>query len=208
MSDKIDPFENIEEPKRDEYGFSDDETITTEDNPFWDGTDAAHPAWWRGCDRGSVSIIELVYKFLTIPIENYDLSGQYNNRQLNFIKNEIHKIRKTIGFLEKSSFDNYSQQAHKLAIWPQDQELYPVLGLAEESGEVVGKFKKMLRDDDGVMTDERRESIIKELGDVLWYLNEVALLVGSNLDEVAETNIKKLNKRAENNTIKGSGDDR
>lgn len=32
---------------KDEQGFDPDENYTKEDNPFWDATDAAHPAWWR-----------------------------------------------------------------------------------------------------------------------------------------------------------------
>ena len=37
---------------KDEYGFDPDETYTQEDNLFWDGTNFAHPAWWRGQDDG------------------------------------------------------------------------------------------------------------------------------------------------------------
>ena len=37
----------------DEYGFDPDKNLIIEDNPFWDGTDAAHPAYWRGQDDAS-----------------------------------------------------------------------------------------------------------------------------------------------------------
>ena len=43
-----------------------------------------------------------------------------------------------------------------------------VLGLAEESGEVLGKIKKVYRDDNGNISTEKMKEIEKELGDVLW----------------------------------------
>jgi len=47
------------------------------------------------------------------------------------------------------------------------------LGLLEEIGEFAGKIKKMHRDDNGVMTIEKHESLIKELGDIAWYTAEI-----------------------------------
>lgn len=43
---------------RDEHGFDPDETVTIADNPFWDATDVAHPAWWRGDDHGCAVTVE------------------------------------------------------------------------------------------------------------------------------------------------------
>ncbi len=86
--------------------------------------------------------------------------------------------------------------------------LAQVLGLAGESGEVMEKFKKLIRDKQGKITDEDRAEIIKELGDILWYINSVAHLLGSSLEEVASLNNQKLLSRQERDQLHGSGDNR
>jgi NTP pyrophosphatase (non-canonical NTP hydrolase) len=48
----------------------------------------------------------------------------------------------------------------------------------------------------------------KELGDVLWFVSEMSYMIGTNLSEVAELNVKKLQDRQKRNTLKGSGDNR
>ncbi len=83
-----------------------------------------------------------------------------------------------------------------------------IFGLVEESGEVAGKFKKLIRDKKGELTDESRQEILKELGDVLWYVNSVTHLLGSDLASVAQGNIDKLASRKERGVIGGSGDNR
>jgi len=83
-----------------------------------------------------------------------------------------------------------------------------VLGLIGESSEVAEKFKKIIRDKSGVLTDEDRQEIVKELGDILWYVNSVATLMGSNLEEVASKNLEKVLSRKERGQIHGSGDNR
>jgi len=85
---------------------------------------------------------------------------------------------------------------------------YPTLGLAGEAGEISNKVKKIMRDDCGVVTDEKREDLIGELGDVMWYLAALATELGIDLDEVAEKNIEKLFSRKERGKLQGSGDDR
>lgn len=82
------------------------------------------------------------------------------------------------------------------------------LGLTEEAGEYAGKIKKAFRDDGGVITHERREAAIKELGDNLWYLARSADRLGCSLNDVALANIEKLTSRVERDVIGGSGDDR
>jgi len=83
-----------------------------------------------------------------------------------------------------------------------------VLGLSDESGEVLGKFKKLLRDKKGIITDEDKKEIVKELGDILWYVNSVAHLLDSSLEEVARKNNEKLASRKERGVLGGSGDNR
>jgi len=78
------------------------------------------------------------------------------------------------------------------------------LGLAGEAGEVAEKIKKYLRDD----TKVSQKEIIKELGDVVFYATALANYFYSNLPEVLQHNMDKLNSRAERGVIKGSGDNR
>ena len=78
------------------------------------------------------------------------------------------------------------------------------LGLVGEAGEVAEKVKKYLRDD----TKVNQKEIVKELGDVLFYTTALANYFYSNLPEVMETNMDKLNDRAKRGVIKGSGDNR
>jgi len=106
--------------------------------------------------------------------------------------------------------DDYQERSRATAVYPDagDNLLYPTLGLCGEAGEVAEKVKKMLRDDGGALSAERREALAKELGDVLWYVAQVATEAGLDLDEIAEANLKKLLSRQRRAVLQGSGDDR
>jgi len=71
---------------------------------------------------------------------------------------------------------------------------------------VAGKIKKVFRDKGGLITEDTRQALKAELGDVLWYLAQVATELGLTLDEVAEANIVKLYDRQERGKIGGDGD--
>lgn len=107
-------------------------------------------------------------------------------------------------------FDDYQQKSRKTAGYPVigHAVIYPVLGLANEAGEVAGKVKKVFRDKGGEISEEMREALKAELGDVLWYLAQVATELGLALDEIAEHNIAKLYDRLERGKIRGDGDNR
>ncbi len=79
-----------------------------------------------------------------------------------------------------------------------------ILGLAGETGEVVEKVKKSLRDDRTLDID----AFLLELSDVLFYLTGLAEYVGSDLQEVLDINVKKLDSREKRGVIQGSGDNR
>ena len=104
----------------------------------------------------------------------------------------------------------YQSRSRVTAVYPQAGEnlLYPTLGLCGEAGEVAEKIKKMIRDDGGVLTDERRSALSKELGDVLWYLAQIATEADLALDAIAAANLDKLGSRQRRNVLQGSGDDR
>lgn len=105
--------------------------------------------------------------------------------------------------------NGYQQAALRTAIYPEDKRIvYPALGLNGEAGEVAEKVKKVYRDSNGVYTDEKREEIAKELGDVLWYVAVCARDIGYSLEEVGQMNISKLASRMERGKISGDGDNR
>ena len=107
-------------------------------------------------------------------------------------------------------FRDYQKLSRKTAIYPQKGKnfIYPTLGLAGEAGEVAEKIKKVLRDNQGIIDQPRKEEIAKELGDVLWYLAQIATELDLSLEEVAKGNLKKLSSRQKRKRLSGSGDDR
>ncbi len=108
------------------------------------------------------------------------------------------------------TFDEYQKETAKTAVYPKlmHGSVYPALGLAGEAGEVAEKVKKLVRDDEGIVSDDKLKEVKKELGDVLWYVSQVATEFELDLGEVAEANITKLRDRALRGKLKGSGDNR
>jgi NTP pyrophosphatase (non-canonical NTP hydrolase) len=106
----------------------------------------------------------------------------------------------------------YQEKASETSVYPGKGEIvglmYAALGLAGESGEVCNKVKKVLRDSGGILTDEKRDALKAEIGDVLWYLSALACELGSSLDDIARENLSKLAGRKERGTITGEGDKR
>ncbi|WP_370639802.1 nucleoside triphosphate pyrophosphohydrolase family protein [Borrelia sp. RT5S] len=89
-----------------------------------------------------------------------------------------------------------------------EELILTMLELAEETGEVIEKIKKLVRDRNYVLDDEYLLSIKKELGDVLWYISSLGNILGVTLEDIAITNLEKLKKRHEDDTINGEGDER
>ena len=106
--------------------------------------------------------------------------------------------------------NEYQSQARLTALYPNvgDNPIYPTLGLSGEAGEVADKVKKVLRDHSGKFDMESKEALKLELGDVLWYISQLSTELGLDLDDVAESNLKKLSSRSKRGKISGSGDNR
>ena len=86
--------------------------------------------------------------------------------------------------------------------------LEKLLGLVGETGEVAEKIKKIIRDKKGVSTPEDHQDMVKELGDILWYLAAVSSYLGIELQDIADLNIEKLADRQRRGALGGSGDNR
>lgn len=109
------------------------------------------------------------------------------------------------------TFLEYQQEAHETSQNTKignDTLAYAVLGLSGEAGEVANKVKKIYRDGKGKISPEAKAALVKELGDVLWYIAEIATQLGLNLDGIAAVNLTELRGRALRGSINGSGDER
>jgi NTP pyrophosphatase (non-canonical NTP hydrolase) len=109
--------------------------------------------------------------------------------------------------------EKYQEIIKKTAVYPKEVGImYTALGLCGEAGEVAEKVKKLVRDTNYLekkdYSDEFKESIKKEIGDVIWYCTALASELGLTLEEILEANYNKLMKRRETNTLHGSGDNR
>lgn len=113
------------------------------------------------------------------------------------------------GSIQDGSIDQYQEATGETAIYPGRHDLhgimYAALGLAGEAGEIANKVKKLYRDED---SREKREVIAAELGDVAWYMAELATQLDMRLSDILQSNLDKLKQRSASGTLKGSGDDR
>lgn len=129
--------------------------------------------------------------------------------------------------------DIYQETATKSAIYPgQGTPLglaYVALKMNGEAGEFAEHVGKAMRDDDLLplifadvaanrtekvayldteLFEKRRELLIKEIGDVLWYLSAACNELGIALSDAAFGNLEKLYDRTQRNALSGSGDER
>jgi len=113
-------------------------------------------------------------------------------------------------------FDDYQKQAITTDLFSKSKktELFSIafleklLGLTGEAGELADKIKKILRDKGGKLTKQDKAEIVKELGDILWYVSALAYYLDVPLQEVADSNLKKLRSRKNRGVLRGRGDNR
>lgn len=109
-----------------------------------------------------------------------------------------------------NDLDDYQELSARTALYPKTNHpvYYPAMGLGGEAGEVLNQVKKVMRDDADVVTDQRRAALKKELGDVLWYLAQVASALDLKLSDIASANLTKLFDRKARGVLRGSGNNR
>jgi NTP pyrophosphatase (non-canonical NTP hydrolase) len=111
-----------------------------------------------------------------------------------------------------TGLDDYQLAATSTAIYPGKGEIggitYCALKLNGEAGEVAEKIGKALRDAGGAIDSNRRQALLLELGDVLWYVANLAEELDYSLSDVAQANLDKLASREARGTLKGDGDNR
>jgi NTP pyrophosphatase (non-canonical NTP hydrolase) len=132
----------------------------------------------------------------------------------------LEKVKNEAGELKEKTLEEYSDVAWKTASYVSSNKssfvveytdgtyavanCYPFLGLLSEAGEVAGKIKKKLMTGSNV----NPEDLMKELGDVLWYVNACAREIGVSLEDIAQYNTYKLHKRKKEGKLVGDGDER
>jgi NTP pyrophosphatase (non-canonical NTP hydrolase) len=112
---------------------------------------------------------------------------------------------------EATTLNEYQERAHETSqntMIGGNGWLYPAIGLANESGELLGKIKKIYRDNEGILSNTRRVEMAAELSDCLWYVAELATQIEVDLADIAAANLAKLADRANRGVIGGSGDER
>lgn len=101
------------------------------------------------------------------------------------------------------TFDKYQEMAAATRL-PSSDATYAILGLAAEVGEFHGYLAKCIRDNQ----DHDLTTMMKELGDILWFVSAICDDLEVSLEDVAAMNLMKLYDRKERGKIKGSGDNR
>jgi NTP pyrophosphatase (non-canonical NTP hydrolase) len=126
----------------------------------------------------------------TTPIVSSNASAAYYNRRTT----------------EIMTFGDYQDAARRTARADREWETrvsVAGLGLAGESGEVAELIKKLVGH--GADEQKTREKVLDELGDVLWYVAEVASTFGLPLSSVAAHNVDKLRARYPEGFVTGGG---
>ena len=107
-------------------------------------------------------------------------------------------------------FKEYQKLSRETAVYPNADKnfIYPAFGLVGEAGEVAEIIKRIIRDNNNIIDEKVRAELTKELGDVLWYLSQLATEFGISLDKIVADNIKKLQDRKNRGVLHGKGNDR
>ena len=116
----------------------------------------------------------------------------------------------------------YQEQAMETCMPTCKNISYMLLNLVGEVGEFSSKIAKCIRKGEMIITenalyldskqltkesfDRLDESLMAEAGDICWQLSGLCTIMGWELEDVAEYNLKKLAERKKNGTIAGNGD--
>lgn len=110
-------------------------------------------------------------------------------------------------------FEEYEREALRVKLY-HDTEITPLfskitylfMGLSGETGELGEKLKKVIRDKNCILEEYDKSLIIKELGDIYWYLTAIMNELGITQDEVLKVNLEKIQDRIQRGVLQGNGD--
>ncbi|MCK4967989.1 MAG: nucleoside triphosphate pyrophosphohydrolase family protein [Candidatus Aenigmarchaeota archaeon] len=106
------------------------------------------------------------------------------------------------------NFEDYQKKSRETVFYPNPDNnfVYPIIGLTGEAGEVANVIKGFLKEGQGAINEKNKERVAKELGDLLWYIAQLATEFGLSLDKIAESNIEKIMLRKKNGEFSKFGD--
>lgn len=151
--------------------------------------------------------------YFILNVSNSNLTGS-NKLLEQHIEEQLEEAQ--LEFEQEASeltFEDYQIEA-MVYRKPSADPIYALLNLASETGELLGKVAKHIRDspegakNDPDYVEEYMEGMVKELGDILWMCAAIADDLEVSLGQVALANLDKLHDRSLRNKISGSGDNR
>jgi NTP pyrophosphatase (non-canonical NTP hydrolase) len=155
------------------------------------------------------SVLDFMIGFEAMGVIAERAKKTFRDRESVFTTADTETIKTAIDTIVKhANMANYIAKMG-VVVNPEDkgQEIiYPLFGLIGEAGEVAGKLIKVVQGKE--LNDNDRFEIVKELGDVMWYIAALAKLLGADLSDVAGINIDKLRDRRDRKQIHGDGDNR
>ncbi len=119
--------------------------------------------------------------------------------------------------MPEMGFDEYQAEIAPAAVYPMvtNNIVYPAMGAAGEAGELLDKIKKHWRNTGlpieelrEALTDEQVDDIIKECGDVLWYIAAMCTELDVKMSDMVAINVAKFHDRRARGVLKGEGDNR
>ena len=180
------------------------------------------PKTWDFWKRIDEEFVKCSKRLLVVTLDGWETSTGVtaeieiaieNNIPIEYI-DPIPYIDKLINESSKITFDDYQTRCSLTDVGTSAQDvlspgwLYYVLGITGECGELMEKIKKLFRDKKGIIDDEFKEMVIKESGDILWYMGRLLSQFNISFGDVAQTNITKLMSRMERGKLHGDGDNR
>jgi hypothetical protein len=68
------------------------QTSCQADDPEFDATDAAHPAWWRGCDYGAEMTVQAINQVMDTLESSKEFTGYFGSASLEALKNRLKRV--------------------------------------------------------------------------------------------------------------------
>ena len=158
------------------------------------------------------SLERLIEGGIHVELNSEEWIPAYKEQLALDIENDMQKRMrdfKELNLYNILSFNQYQERAAETAIYPKDLGLYyTALGLAAEAGEVASEVSKLIRDDNGILTPERRNKLKGEVSDCYWFIAMITTELEFTMEEIAQYNLDKLADRKARNVLRGSGSDR